>query len=191
MVGPLTRYEAYSDEYKEACFVAWYKAGCPNSIQATLKILPRNETGRQPNARTIYFWKDEFGWSTRADLLNARAANELETELVEQRKEMLRRHAKEGQDLQELGMKFFTKDGALENDSTALRAVLEGALLERTSLGLSEALTRIMKMTDDQLLSEVQNILKNARADSKVIDINEAEEDKEEMETPENDEPET
>ena len=170
------RFKAYSDEYKEACFMSWYKAGCPNSMETTLKIMPPNPDGIQPRRSTILSWREEMGWAQRADLYNARAAQELETEMVESRKAMLRKHAEEGSKLQDLGMKYLEGTTGIENDSTALRAVLEGAVLERTSLGLSEALTRIMKMSDDQLVNEVQNILKNARTD-KIIDMGEVEEE--------------
>jgi len=180
------RYAAFTEAYKESCFVAWYTAGCPTSIKATMVILPTNPSGPQPKPSTITAWKEDMGWSQRADIYNARAAQELESELVEQRKNMLRRHAEEGAKLQDLGMKFLETGTGIESDSTAVRAVLEGAVLERTSLGLSEALTRIMKMSDDQLVTEVQNILKNARQgrDDKVIDMGEiAEEETEEEET--------
>jgi hypothetical protein len=176
------RYVEFTPEYKEACFEAWYRAGCPSSIKSTMLVLPPNPGGPMPKQSTITAWKEDMGWTQRADVYDARVAQEMEIELVEQRKTMLRKHAEEGAKLQDLGMKFLEKSGGIETDSTALRAVLEGAVLERTSLGLSEALTRIMKMSDDQLVNEVQNILKNARQnrDNKIIDMGEMPEEIEE-----------
>jgi hypothetical protein len=169
------RYVEFTPAYKEECFEAWYRAGCPSSIKSTMAVIPPNTNGPQPKATTITAWKEDMGWSQRADIYDARVAQEMESELVEQRKKMLRKHAEEGEKLQELGMKYLEGGTGIESDSTALRAVLEGAVLERTSLGLSEALTRIMKMSDDQLVTEIQNILKNARQgrDDKIIDMGE------------------
>ena len=151
----------YTETYKESCFQAWYSAGCPGKIPQVRDIIPEDEYGRKPSHRLLRLWRDEMGWDWRRDVLDAKAIEIVDDELVQQRVLMLREQAAKGRNLQKMGMEYLEEVG-FDSSSSAVSAVIRGAELERSSRGLSDTLLKLSKMSDEQLTREVASLLERA-----------------------------
>lgn len=158
--GHLARMTAYSDAYIEKCFVAWYTAGCPDGGR-TMKIIPQDEMGRTPHPEVVKGWIKRYDWHSRADILNEQVAREIEKKAVEIRVEMLNRQAELGKQLQEKGMEYLEAH-EFEKAGEALKAVISGAELERSSRGLPEAIMKVAEMRDEDLAKTLDSLLGKA-----------------------------
>lgn len=158
-----TRTVPYTDVYKEKTFIAWYSAGCPSG-ERLLLCIPKDELGREANIDVVKRWMKNEGWRERADILNQQVAREIEQRAVEARVEMLNRQAEVGKKLQQLGMDFFD-DHYLDKPGEAIRAIVDGAALERSSRGLPDALLKVAEMKDEQLSSVLANLLNKVGSD--------------------------
>jgi len=169
---------AYTDDYKQKCFVTWYSAGRPKQITMIKEILPKDEHGRVPNLNYMARWKREEMWDERADELDAKANAIVETDLVMQKAEMLQRQAQIGKDMQQKGIEHIrNENNKIDSTSAAIAMVVKGAELERMSIGGAEFLARLSKMSDDDVRAEILKLA--ARTDSvDVVDAEEVEENK-------------
>lgn len=157
----------YSPRYKEIVFSVWYNNERPN-ISKLIGLIPADESDRKPTANLIAKWIEDGEWSIRADILDEQASTGLDKELIATRIEVFKKHAEIGQTLQEYGLKYF-EEHELKNEAIALKAILDGARLERESMGLGMALTKIFSMGDNDIQKEIQKLLnKSEKAD--VID---------------------
>jgi len=150
---------AYTDTYKELCFVAWYKAGRPSGMRF-LQAIPVDDNDRKPTLVLLNEWRSMLSWDMRADVMDSEVARQIEKQAIEEKVEMFRRHAQLGQDLQTKGMEFFDTH-PIEKDSTALRMVIEGASMEKASRGLPEALLKDAELSDDDLKGVVGKLLQH------------------------------
>lgn len=148
----------YTDQYKEACFQAWYAAGKPTLVQKLLEALPEDEYGRKPHQDVVRRWRNADNWDLRADGLDAKVNRQLEDTLVAQKVDMLKKQAQRARQLQEDGMEYLTENG-FDSSSSALTAIFKGAELERSSLGLSDAIMKLAKLSNDELMAETQKLL--------------------------------
>jgi len=158
---------SYTSVYKESIFALWYSQNKP-SISKLSGMVPEDETGRKPNASVILKWVDDGDWHVRADILDERAAESLEKVLVTDRVEIFKKQAEIGKKLQEIGMKYVESDEFKLNAVTALKMIIEGATLEKESVGLTIALTKIYALDDEDLQSEVRKLLAKADKDDVV-----------------------
>jgi len=161
---------SYSDEYKEAAFFVWYKMNCP-SIVVLAENLPVDEMGRVPVPTILHDWKKLFDWDSRADVLNQKVAERVEIQAVEDRVQMLKKQAETAARLQEMGLQKLEESG-FEHSADALRAVIQGAELERISRGLPTALLNISKMDDTKLADTIQKLMKQANNDEFITEAN-------------------
>lgn len=171
----MRRQTPYSPEFIEKCFVAWYSIPQrPMEYQTIAKLLPKDDHGRQPKATTVKRWCLE-SWIARADELDKKAIQIVETDLVSQKVLMLQRQAEIGFQLQELGMRYLTS-GSFDSASAAVQAVIRGAELERQSRGIGEIHARMVKMTDAELESEIIKKIQRASEAGQIIEGEEIEE---------------
>ena len=179
----------YTDSYKEACFQAWYAAGKPTLVKDLLEALPEDEHGRKPHQDVVRRWRNADNWDIRADGLDARVNRQIEDTLVSQKVEMLKKQAQRARQLQEDGMEYLAENG-FDSSSSALTAIFKGADLERSSLGLSDAILKLAQMNNDELMAETQKMLQRFADSGESPDILDAAEvpDEYEKEIEENDE---
>lgn len=154
---------AYSDAYREKVFIAWYTAGCPQGEQIGIN-LPVDELGRTPHTEVIKRWIRESGWRDRANILNAEVARQIEKKAVEVRVEMLNRQAEIGKELQRKGSEYLDKH-EFEKAGEALKAIIQGAELERSSRGLPDALIKVSEMKDEDLMTTLNHLLSKVNTD--------------------------
>lgn len=167
-VGKDMVHKPYSEMYKQKCKICWYDAGCPKLLPDIISILPKDEFGRVPKEHLIDKWRTEEGWETWAEVLDTRAMAQIEDRSVQERVAMLKRQADYGKKLQEKGMTFL-EAGNFDTAASAVNAVIRGAELERTSLGFSENLTKLLKMSDDELKNKAAELMSRLPDSEKVI----------------------
>lgn len=170
---PRSVFVPYTDDYKNKCFIVWYMAGRPTRITSIKAILPKDENGRIPTMELISDWRHDMNWDLRADDLDSRAMEKVDNELVRQKSAMLKRQAEMGRKMADKGMKSL-EENEIKSSMAAIVAVVRGAELERNSLGMSELLEKLAKMSDADVREEILRL--SARAGSEnVIDAEEVE----------------
>lgn len=179
----LATYTTFDENYKERTKIFWYSAGRPECTVLKSKLENEgltNEGGKTPSLELLRKWVAD-GWHEWADIMDARASELVETEIVQQKASMLREQALRGQRLQELGMAYLEnqESGGFDSGSSAVNAVIRGAELERTSRGIGDALLRMAKMTDEELKQEIISQLERASRSNQIIEAEEVKPDTE------------
>lgn len=157
---------SYNPAYKESVFALWYSSNKPSAAKLS-GMVPDDESGRKPAASLISKWMEDGDWYVRADILDERASESLEKVLVTDRVEIFKKQADIGRKLQEIGMEYIESDDFKINALTALKMVIEGAQLEKESVGLTIALTKIYSLGDSDIQSEIKKLL--AKADKEDV----------------------
>ena len=75
---------------------------------------------------------------------------------------MLNTHAEVGKDLYKMGMEYLKENG-LGNSRNALSAVVEGLRIERESSGTTVKFAELDKMSDEELLEQLSNIVQGSK----------------------------
>lgn len=149
----------YSDAYRDSVFYIWYQNSRIAFIELE-KIIPLDERNRKPRYQTLQKWCLAHNWHMWADGLDAKASEQMDMTVVEDRVQMYRKHAEMGQNLAQKGMEFIEKDG-ISSDSAAIRAIVEGIEIEGKNRGLADALSRVFAMNEKELDAELKKILTN------------------------------
>ena len=162
----------FTDAYKEKCFIAFYVAGRPKTSNLILDIIPAFDDGTKPSREIILKWKDELGWDFRADELDAKAIELVDEHLIQQRSELLKKQANEARQIAEAALLHLlgTEGKGFDSSSSAVQAYFRAAEQERVSIGLSEALLKLGKMTEEELQKTVRDLLERADAANQIID---------------------
>src|SRR5688572_14337900 len=152
----------YSQEYKEACFYAWYRAGRPKT--RLLDSLPTSPDGRKPSVNTVQKWMQGgsgwISWEEHADELDAEVSRVLDKEAIKKRAAVLRQLAKDGEALKDAGMEFIKgSDPFKDNPAAAVRAIVAGSEMQFKFSGMAETLINIAQMDDKQLQKEAMRLL--------------------------------
>jgi len=152
--------QRFSSEYKEQIFYLWYNNGKPPEHKLVL-LIPENwdKFHRIPTVNGLKFWIDvEF--VPRARILDSLIKEKMDTIIVAEKIEMLKRHANIGKNMQEGALKWLEENGNdLMNSSAAVRLLVEGIRIERESVGIPTSLEKIMHLSDEDLQKEVEKIL--------------------------------
>jgi hypothetical protein len=169
---------SYDENYKEACFLAWYKAGRPKA-QRVLDYLPIDTRGTIPLYSTIENWKEKYGWEQRGDAMDGQLSFVLEKEAIEKRASDLKKIAETAKKTMDLGMAYIEANG-FDSASSAVRAILGGAETYAKYAGMADVLVNVGRMNDKQLNDFVENLLGKQNKyndESLIVDADEIEED--------------
>ena len=146
-----------SDTYKEDLFLIWYRKGRP-SAKLFYNLCPENKDGQKPAQNTLKRWiSSEF--KARAKILDDAVHKQLEVRLVNEKVEMLDRHAALGEKMQQMGADWLLNHKDELTASVAVRLLVEGWRIERESSGIPAAIEKIVSMTDEELLGEVEDLI--------------------------------
>jgi len=154
----------YTDTYREKCFVAWYNAGKP-SVAIFALSAPEDEYGRVAGKQAIINWSVE--WRERAEALDAEVRNQLESKLVAEKAEMLKRHADVGKKMQNIALEYLDKPEIINKltPNSALRLLVEGLKTERISVGMPDVLEEVMTKTDEELLEDITKLITSGKSE--------------------------
>lgn len=151
----------FSSHYKDDAFLLWYSSGKPSIPR--LRALITDELGvdptnnRIPNVTTVTRWMDEE-FRSRADVLDQEVDNKLQEQVVQQKVEMLQRHALIARTMQETALAYLEEHG-LGSSRNALVALTEGLKIERESVGIIPFFEKISDLSDDALMSELKRLV--------------------------------
>lgn len=160
----------FTDAYKRDTFILWYNRQKP-SAKRLQQLIP-TDWGKPPAVTSIAIWINKY-FKPQAEILDAQVAKELEQRMVAEKVEMLSRHAKLGQEMQDMALDYFENHPADLNPSTSVRLLVEGVRIERESRGLPQALEKMMDKSDEELLEEVKKLIGEGDAEIMAIPENE------------------
>ena len=156
----------YPQEYREACFYAWYKNGRPGLGSTdggghVVKILPAAPDGRKPNIATIRNWMNSYGWVERADGLEGEVSRILDKGAIRDRAKQIQKLAEAGEIQMNKGLDYFKNEENpfKDNPSAAVRAITSGAEMVYKYAGHVSALLAVYEMSDKQLDREMLRLL--------------------------------
>jgi len=124
---------AKSTKHSEA-FDVYFRLGAVRSIERVREELVRRY-GEAPVPRTLYSWSSRFQWQHRIARLEHEARVAEDEVRVAEVKEMHERQAKAGLLMQQKGTEWLLAIAGVVDASTALKAIFDGAKLERIARG--------------------------------------------------------
>jgi len=138
-----------STRQREA-FDAYWSLGAERSIERLQAVLAR--AGRVPTLRTLYEWSRRYHWQARLQGLERQAREAADQARVQALREMQERQAREALLLQQKGAQWLTgADAETASPEAAIRAIVEGAKLERLVRGEATERTEQRSVTDERL----------------------------------------
>ncbi len=155
----------FEESYKLDIFQLWYSNGRPGSLRL-YQMIPANIDGDRPTKSTLARWIDtEF--REKAASLDQMVETELQNRLVQEKIEMLQRHANLGVKMQDTAIEYLDAHKEELNPNAAVRLLVEGVRIERESRGLPDALRKMSEMSDDDLVKQIEKII----ADAPIVSI--------------------
>jgi len=155
---------AYSEQYKMYVFRFWYSTDKRGSIyiKENLPITVDWVTGKEVNTKTINGWI-QGDFETYAEFLDSQVIKKIDSQLIEERVEMLNRHAQYAKDLIEKSWEYIEENG-LENSRNAVNAIIQGIKVERESSGLPvRELLDVQNKSDSELIESLRDVVKSLR----------------------------
>lgn len=160
---PLAR---ISDEYRTQVYMQWYGMGKPTAASLWANLQPDALSGIKPSLRVVEGWIRDY-FVPAALEIDEQVTDQVDSRLIQVKLEMLDRHAEIGRELQEMGLEYLKAEG-IGSAKTALMAVIKGVEIEHNARVLpTDIVRKLENMTDDQLLKEFSELLK----DGKILSI--------------------
>jgi hypothetical protein len=149
----------FSTQYREKIFYIWYKKGKPSPRHLLPYITPEmEERGKVPSPTLLRNWIDKE-FSARGKEMDAAVKRELDGRLIAEKVEMLSRHADLGLNMQNMAIDFLNENKDTLSAPAAVRLLVEGIRVERESRGVPASIDKVMNMSDEQLMKEVQKLI--------------------------------
>lgn len=147
----------YSPTYHTDLFYLWYNNQKPNA-KLLHQMIPEEWGEKKPTQGTLVEWiNKEFVPKSRK--MDAEFKAQMEGEIVRRKVEMLHRHSEVGRKMQNKAMAFIDSiDPEDLGEHAAVRMLVEGIRIERDSVGLPEALEKLISQSDEELLDRVMKI---------------------------------
>jgi hypothetical protein len=162
-----------STRHRQA-FDIYFDLGSERSIRR-LRIELQTVWNRVPTERTLFEWSRVFGWQFRIDDIEREARESDHSVRVEAIREMQERHAREGLLMQQKGAQRLSELAHEDMKSgDAIRAIIEGARLERLARGeptehvlnTEDRDPQLERLTDDELEQLIRDVAaRSARTD--------------------------
>ena len=131
-------------------FDRYWALGAERSIERLHVVL--EQEGKAPTTRTIYTWSSRYHWQDRIQDLERRAWLAEDEARIEMVHEMQERQAREALLLQQKGAEWIAGvTGDEASPEAAIRAIVEGAKLERLARGEATERTEQRDITDLRL----------------------------------------
>lgn len=167
---PKFKRRPFSQQYKEKVFYIWYNHGKPGGNPLLPYISPElDDWGRVPTVSLLSQWiTDEF--KPRAELLDQKIKDQLESMIISEKVEMLKRHADIGSRMQDMAIEFLNENRDVLSAPAAVRLLVEGIRIERESRGIPAALEKMQEMSDEQLLDEIKELMTSTSVTLEGID---------------------
>ena len=167
------RNQAFSQEFRERCFLAWMAAGCPFQI----KNVPfPEENGRRPSTHTVHQWMDFYDWQGRADEINARAVEVANTQIVMSKADILRKQFEDSVQIADRAKEYLLdSEAGFDSSASAVSAYYKATEEIRRSVGISELIERLSRMSDAEVEKEIMDRIRRAANANQFIEGEEVE----------------
>lgn len=148
---------SYSEDYKEACFLAWFRAGEPR-MDGIVSVLPDDASGNTPNIHTVQKWMKDYNWRARADALRAEMSAKLEQQVVLERMQNVQETVKKAKDIADMAYAQIMKEG-FDTSAAAVRGLTAAWELINKYSGIDAYLAGIGSMDNKQVENEILKLL--------------------------------
>ena len=150
----------------------WFTNRRP-SARRLINMIPEEWEGDPPSSASVYRWiNDEY--EDRGAMLDRQLQNELEGRLIQEKVEMLYRHGEIGRKMQTKALaKIETIAPEDLSSSAAVRLLVEGVRIERESVGLPQALEKMLSSSDEDILDRIEQLTEESQAEILVLDDDE------------------
>lgn len=160
---------AYTDEYKNKCFIEWYSNKRPSSPARTREIIPVDEKGRKPNYPMLSRWMKELEWNEKADEMDAKAMILVEEVLVNQKAEMLKRQAMDAFAIANAAREYLLGEDGFDTSASAVNAYFKATEEERVTRGIGEFIKKVSAMSNSDLEQEIIKLTRRAEDSGQII----------------------
>jgi hypothetical protein len=148
----------FSEDYINTCFTVWYSLGQPVNMSLVIDKIPESPDGNKPTKLTLSKFKMDYGWVERADVLNAKAVEIVEHQMVDQKAVLLKKQMEDALAVNEVA-KNYILDNGFDSSASAVNAFFKSAEEVRTVVGVSAMLTKISKMSEEELRARAEKLL--------------------------------
>ena len=165
-----TTSRGFTDEYKEECFLIWYQAGKPSSVDLMKRIpFPKTNMGNKPTMLTLRNWITDM-FTDRGREMDEEVKVAMTESMVKTKVEMLKKHIEVGQEMQHLALDWMRDHKDELTASASVRLLVEGLRIERESVGIPEMFEKMQDKSDQELLEEVQKLIEKGDVTIESID---------------------
>ena len=160
----------YTDDYKNKVFTIWYNEGKPPPKTLFEKIPPpETNYGVRPSETTLKSWVFSQPWKKRANDLDAGVRQSVDLALIQTKVEMLERHARLGEKMQDMGIEYLEDHKDDITAQAAVRLIVEGVRIQVESMGIPGALAKLTRLPDEQLLEEIKKLIEETPMEDEII----------------------
>lgn len=145
----------YDSNYKERAFWLWYDKGKLSTTKLSFAL--QEQEDEVPSKGTLEAWIRE--WRERAEELDQQVKDKFSAEVIETKVEMLRRHASMGRELQGIGLDWIREHKDELTAAAVTRLIKDGYEMEKASVGVPEALTKMLSTSDEDLMKQIEAAL--------------------------------
>lgn len=157
----------YTLEMRDEAFGIWFKNNKPDFTN--LRLLLSSIHPNPPSTDTLKRWMEEGYWHERAELIEVKASQKFDESLVQQRTEMMERHAAIAKELQGMGLDFLRKKG-IDNVSNAIKVLGLGFEQEQKSRGLG-TVSKIFVADDAAIRNRLESLISRLTPDAITGDV--------------------
>jgi len=147
----------YSEEYRNTVMGIWFRNGKP-PITDLVALLEPDPSGHTPEYSIVKSWRKTDSWDTRADELQVAASQKLDIALIDERAEMMVRHAIVGKSLIDKGMEYL-ETADVKSIKEAVNLIDLGFQIERASRRGKSTLDDIYDKSDKSIMDEIKTLL--------------------------------
>ena len=159
----------FPKNYKNDVFMLWFEGGKPDATGLKEMIQPVIGTTIVPDIRELHKWISE-DFKLRAMDLDRQISVAMTEQVVIGKVEMLKRHIKVAKTMQDTAIEYLEEHKDDLGPATAVRLLVEGIRIERESAGIPEALEKMTQMSDDELIKQIDDIIKKSPARIEMMD---------------------
>ena len=161
---------AFSEQYKQDCFSAWFLNGRPKDVSKIKRILPEDGNGNKPSTNTLSKWVNEDGWILRADELDAKAIQLSDDDLIQRKASMLRKHYGDAVAIADKARDFILQQG-FDGSNSAVKAYFDATAEQRAVNNMGDLFVKISKMTNEDIVKEIVDLVGRGSRNQQIIEI--------------------
>ena len=155
--------------------MVWMNAGCPFQIKNLMDAFPE-ENGRRPSSHTVHQWMDFYDWRGRADEINARAIEVANTQIVMDKADILRKQYQDSLQIADRAKSYLLdQEIGFDSSASAVSAYFKATEEIRRSVGISELIERLSRMSDAEVEKEIMDRIRRGADSNQFIEGEEVE----------------